>query len=43
MDGYREGDLVRVRGEIINPKGSMFLGGPLYRVQSIQLVDRSSP
>jgi hypothetical protein len=43
MDSYREGDLVRVRGEIINPKGSIFLGGPLYRVQSIQLVDRSSP
>jgi hypothetical protein len=40
MDSYREGDLVSVRGEIIGPKGSAFLGGPLYRVQSIQLLDR---
>ncbi|HWG42228.1 MAG TPA: hypothetical protein VN688_05530, partial [Gemmataceae bacterium] len=41
MDSYREGDLVKVQGEILNQKGSIFLGGPLYRTQSIQLVDRT--
>jgi hypothetical protein len=41
MDSYREGDLVTVHGEIINPRGSIFLGGPLYRMQSIQLIDRA--
>jgi hypothetical protein len=40
MDSYREGDLVAVHGEILNQKGSIFLGGPLYRAQSIQLIDR---
>jgi hypothetical protein len=41
MDSYREGDLVTVHGEIINQKSSIFLGGPLYRASSIQLVERS--
>jgi hypothetical protein len=40
MDSYREGDLVTVHGEILSSKGSPYLGGPLYRAQSIQLVDR---
>jgi len=40
MDDYREGDLVSVNGEIINPKASAKLSGPLFRVQSIRLVDR---
>jgi hypothetical protein len=40
MDSYREGDLVTVRGEILNEKGSRYLGAPLYRVNEIQLVDR---
>jgi hypothetical protein len=40
MDSYREGDLVLVRGEILQPKASPSLGGPLYRVQSIHLQDR---
>jgi hypothetical protein len=40
MDQYQEGDLVTVRGEILSQRGSAFLGGPLYRAQSIQLVDR---
>jgi hypothetical protein len=40
MDSYREGDLVKVHGEILNPKGSIFLGGPQYRVESIELIDR---
>jgi hypothetical protein len=42
MDSYREGDLVTVHGEILNQKGSIFLGGPLYRTQSIQLIDRTA-
>lgn len=40
MTSYREGDLVQVKGEILNEKGSLYLGGPLYRAQSIQLLDR---
>lgn len=42
MDEYQEGDLVTVHGEILSQKSSMFLGGPLYRAQSIQLVERAS-
>jgi len=42
MDSYHEGDLVTVRGEILNQKSSVFLGGPLYRVSDINLVDRDS-
>jgi hypothetical protein len=42
MDSYREGDLVTIHGEILNQKGSIFLGGPLYRTQSIQLIDRTA-
>jgi hypothetical protein len=41
MDNYQEGDLVTIHGEILNPRGSDFLGGPLYRVQSIQLVEHA--
>jgi hypothetical protein len=41
MDSYREGDLVTVHGEILNQKSSIFLGGPLYRARSIQLVERA--
>jgi hypothetical protein len=40
MTNYREGDLVSVEGQIISQKGSARLGGPLYRVQTISLVDR---
>jgi len=40
MKNYREGDLVSVEGQVINEKGSAKLGGPLYRVRSINLVDR---
>jgi hypothetical protein len=43
MDSYREGDLVSVEGRILNQKGSAHLGGALYRVQSISLVDRPQP
>jgi hypothetical protein len=40
MNNYREGDLITVEGQIISEKGSAHLGAPLYRVQSIRLVDR---
>jgi len=42
MGNYHEGDLVTVHGEILSKKGSVFLGGPLYRAQSIELVDRDA-
>jgi len=42
MDSYREGDLVTVKGEILQEKGSLYLGAPLYRASSIELVDRNS-
>jgi len=41
MDSYHEGDLVTVHGEIISQHGSEFLGGPLYQVHSIKLIDRA--
>ena len=40
MNNYHEGDLISIEGQIISQKGSARLGGPLYRVQSISLVDR---
>lgn len=40
LDTYREGDLVTVRGEVQRQRGSAFLGGPLYRAQSVELIDR---
>jgi hypothetical protein len=42
MDSYREGDLVKVHGEILKQKGAISLGGPLYRAESIELIDRSA-
>jgi hypothetical protein len=39
MESYREGDLVTIHGEILNQRSSLFLGGPLYRAGSIQLVE----
>jgi len=40
MDSYREGDLVTVHGRIIDDHASKFLGGPLYRASSVQLIER---
>jgi len=40
MNSYKDGDLVSVAGQIIGQKGSPRLGGPLYRIQTISLVDR---
>jgi hypothetical protein len=42
MDSYRDGDLVTVHGEVLDPKGPVFAGGPVYRALSIQLIDRSN-
>jgi hypothetical protein len=42
MDSYREGDLVTVKGEMLQEeRSSIFLGAPLYRALDIQLVDRN--
>ena len=43
MDSYREGDLVTVRGEILQERASRYLGAPLYRTSSILLVERGEP
>jgi hypothetical protein len=43
LGSYREGDLVTVRGELLQERGPAHLGGPLYRAQSIQLLDRGRP
>jgi len=42
MDSFREGDLITVRGEIVNRQASAYLGGPLYRVSAIELIDRDT-
>lgn len=40
LTSYREGDLVTVHGKVIAERGSSRLGGPLYRIRSIELVER---
>lgn len=40
LANYREGDIVTVKGAIIADRASTRLGGPLYRVDAIQLVER---
>lgn len=42
MANFHEGDLVTVHGEIVRQKSTVFLGGPLYRARSIELVERGS-
>jgi hypothetical protein len=42
MDSYRDGDLVTVHGELLGQKSSLFLGGPLYRGKTIELIERGS-
>jgi len=39
MDGLHEGDLVTVQGEILSQHSSVFLGGPLYKANSITKVE----
>src|SRR5262245_36627083 len=42
MKNYREGDLVSVKGEVINNgRANKHLGGPLYRATSIDMIDRA--
>jgi hypothetical protein len=42
MKNFREGDLVSVRGEILNEgRASQYSGGPLYRAVSVDMVDRA--
>jgi hypothetical protein len=44
MRNYREGDLVCVHGDVLDEgRTSRSLGGPLYRVNVISLVDRADP
>jgi hypothetical protein len=44
MKNYREGDMVRVHGEILNEGRAVpGLGGALYRVNMIFMIDRASP
>jgi hypothetical protein len=40
MNSYREGDLVTVAGQVISEKSSAHLGGALFQVHTISLVDR---
>ena len=42
MHNFREGDLVTVRGEILNEgRASRYLGGPLYRASAVEMMDRA--
>jgi len=42
MKNFREGDLVSVNGEVLTDgRASKYLGGPLYRVTSINMIDRA--
>jgi hypothetical protein len=44
MRNFREGDLVCVSGEILNEgRASRYLGGPLYRAATIDLIERADP
>jgi hypothetical protein len=44
MKVFREGDLVRIHGEMLD-QGRPYptLGGPLYRVSAITMVERGDP
>jgi hypothetical protein len=42
MESYREGDLVTIRGQVMDHRASRFLGGPLYQARSITLVERGN-
>lgn len=42
MGDYREGDLITVHGEVLDEgRASKYLGGPLYRANSLEMVARS--
>lgn len=42
MHRYKEGDFVRVEGEILSDRSTVFLGGPLYRIGDVLLVQSGS-
>lgn len=42
MSNYKEGDIVTVEGRVISQRGSTRLGGPLYQVREMRLVNRPS-
>jgi hypothetical protein len=42
MKNFREGDLVSVEGSILNEgRASKNLGGPLYRADHVELIERA--
>ncbi|MFO0947093.1 MAG: hypothetical protein U1D30_14310 [Planctomycetota bacterium] len=41
LKDHREGDFVRIEGEILSDRSSVFLGGPLYRVERVTLLQSS--
>ena len=44
MRNFREGDLVNVYGEVLNDgQAARPLGGALYRVNSILMIERADP
>jgi hypothetical protein len=40
LENYHEGDLVSVEGSVIQARANARLGGALYQIRSIQLVER---
>jgi len=42
MESYREGDLVTIRGQLLDHRASLFLAGPQYQARSISLVERGN-
>lgn len=38
---YRDGDIVSVEGRLLEEKGSLRLGAPLYQADVIQLIERA--
>lgn len=38
VDAFKEGDVVRVHGEVLREKSSSYLSAPLYRISQMQLV-----
>lgn len=42
MKNFREGDLVSVNGEVLSPtRATRSLGGPLYRVDAVNMIERA--
>jgi hypothetical protein len=42
LDTFKEGDFVHIDGEILEERSSAFLGGPLYRVHHIALLQAAN-